>query len=459
MVRIVFSDIDGTLLTDDKRVTAKTEQAVKGLVQRGIPFVLVSARMPEAIYPITDKMGVKIPLISYSGALVLTEEGQELYSLTMKAEQTAAFLEAVEAHFPQATVNYYAGHHWFVREASDPRVVFEMKITEAVAEVRPFADCLQAGVLPHKILLMMEPADCERAERELQALFPALASANPTGEAIEHLVILGDLHLPGNNLDVKKRMLSTINSWGDVSAVVAVGDLCENEGAADEYAQVREFFSVLEKPLFPVTGNHDFIYASFGPGKRSVRADADTRDEKLGRFREAFGLERAYYSRATAGYRLVFLSADSPGHLAELSPGQLEWLRAELDAHRQQPTIVFFHAPLDGTLRNYNRNANTANFVAQPSAIIREILSGNPQVFLWVSGHTHTSPREESFASAINVFDQRVANIHNADMKDRAVVWTNSLFLHPDRVLVRTFDHAAGAWMPSLDREFPTPAR
>ena len=145
MVRIVFSDIDGTLLTDDKRVTAKTEQAVKGLVQRDIPFVLVSARMPEAIYPITDKMGVKIPLISYSGALVLTEEGQELYSLTMKAEHTAAFLEAVEAHFPQATVNYYAGHHWYVRDAYDPRVVLEMKITEAVAEERPFADCLQAG--------------------------------------------------------------------------------------------------------------------------------------------------------------------------------------------------------------------------------------------------------------------------------------------------------------------------
>ena len=53
--------------------------------------------MPEAIYPITEAMGVKIPLISYSGALVLTEEGETLYSLTMKAEQTAAFLEAVIA--------------------------------------------------------------------------------------------------------------------------------------------------------------------------------------------------------------------------------------------------------------------------------------------------------------------------------------------------------------------------
>ena len=174
MARIVFSDIDGTLLTDDKRVTEKTEQAVKGLVQQGIPFVLVSARMPEAIYPITEAMGVKIPLISYSGALVLTEEGETLYSLTMKAEHAAAFLEAVEAHFPQATVNYYAGHHWYVKGTSDPRVALEMKITGAVAERRSFADCLAEGTLPHKILLMMEPADCERAERELQALFPAL---------------------------------------------------------------------------------------------------------------------------------------------------------------------------------------------------------------------------------------------------------------------------------------------
>ena len=92
----------------------------------------------------------------------------------MKAEHAAAFLEAVEAHFPQATVNYYAGHHWYVKDTSNPRVALEMKITGAVAERRSFADCLTEGTLPHKILLMMEPADCERAERELQALFPAL---------------------------------------------------------------------------------------------------------------------------------------------------------------------------------------------------------------------------------------------------------------------------------------------
>ena len=90
MVKMVFSDIDGTLLTDDKRVTAGTEQAVKELLGRGIPFVLVSARMPEAITPITERMGIKIPMICYSGALVLTAAGEVLQSVTMEKEKTTA---------------------------------------------------------------------------------------------------------------------------------------------------------------------------------------------------------------------------------------------------------------------------------------------------------------------------------------------------------------------------------
>lgn len=174
MVKMVFSDIDGTLLTDDKRVTARTEAAVKGLLQKGIPFVLVSARMPEAIYPITEKMGIEIPLICYSGGLVLTREGETLASTVMEADVTSRFLEEAGRRFPDATVNYYAGHHWYVRDRKDPRVIFEMEITGAKAEEADFGARLQEGILPHKILMMMEPPDCEQAERELQEIFPSL---------------------------------------------------------------------------------------------------------------------------------------------------------------------------------------------------------------------------------------------------------------------------------------------
>jgi Icc protein len=77
-------------------------------------------------------------------------------------------------------------------------------------------------------------------------------------------------------------------------------------------------------------------------------------------------------------------------------------------------------------------------------------------VFLWVSGHTHTSPEEESYASPINVYAKRITNIHNTDM-NRAAIWTNSLYLYPDRVVIKTYNHKEGVWVPQLQRDVLLP--
>ena len=172
MVKIVFSDIDGTFLTPDSKVSKRTGKAVRSLLERDIPFVLVSARMPEAIYPITDQLGIQIPIISYSGGLVLSKEGETLASTEMAAADTARLLTVIGTKFPQVTVNYYAGRHWYVRDRSDQRVQTEIDITTAQPIEGDFDERLQAGELPNKILIMADPADCEQAERELAADFP-----------------------------------------------------------------------------------------------------------------------------------------------------------------------------------------------------------------------------------------------------------------------------------------------
>ena len=105
----------------------------------------------------------------------------------------------------------------------------------------------------------------------LGAFLPKAATASATSAAPHHLVVLGDMHLPGNNLALKAQVLQTINSWRDVEAVVAVGDLCEGDGSAAEYAAIKSFFEPLAKPLLPVVGNHDFIYSRFQKGTKSVR--------------------------------------------------------------------------------------------------------------------------------------------------------------------------------------------
>jgi len=276
---------------------------------------------------------------------------------------------------------------------------------------------------------------------------------------VHHIVVLGDPHIPGRYLDEKKQVIDTINSWQDISLVVAVGDITGELGSRDEYRNAKQFFSRLAKPFIPIPGNHDYIYADtlLASGKKR-REDASGRDRKLTLFQKTFGLPDRYFTRTMGNYLLVFLATDELHEplLAKISDAQMRWLEQTLNANPTSPTILFFHAPLKGTLRDYNENANSEHFVAQPRARIETLLKTNPQVVLWVSGHTHTSPKEESFASELNRLGQ-VTNIHATDM-NRKSIWTNSLYLHPDHIVVRTYNHAAGSWMSSLDRAISLPA-
>lgn len=275
------------------------------------------------------------------------------------------------------------------------------------------------------------------------------------GEKNYHrLIVLGDPHLPGENFTAKENVIKEINSWNDVDMVVVMGDLCEELGAPEEYDSAKQFFSKLQKPVWFIAGNHDYLYEDYkSPKGTKIKGSSGSREAKLRRFKEKFALSSVYYSRKVGNYLLVFLSPDSlhSKNLTSISDTQLDWLQSELDGNKGVPTIIFFHAPLKGTLYNYNQTVNTKNFIAQPYEKIREIILRHHQIFLWVSGHTHTPVTNESFNSAVNIFEKQVTNIHNANI-NRQPIWTNSLYLFPDKILVKTYDHTNGGWLANMER-------
>lgn len=175
MVKIILSDIDGTFLRDNKTIPELHAKAVKEILAQSKKFAMVSARMPEAIYPITDSIGLpRIPVISYSGALVLTEKEEILYNKKMPLEDTKNILAAIESGWTgDFAVNYYTGRKWYVKEI-EKRVQREIDITQAKAEIVDFEDLIAENILPNKILIMCEPPTCEDMERELGKQFKNL---------------------------------------------------------------------------------------------------------------------------------------------------------------------------------------------------------------------------------------------------------------------------------------------
>lgn len=279
------------------------------------------------------------------------------------------------------------------------------------------------------------------------------------GQTPYHLVVLGDPHLPGKFLEEKEAVLRTINSWPDVGLVVAVGDICEDLGTDKEYSTARQFFNKLAKPLVAIPGNHDFIYDDVKmPNGKRIKGLASKKQQKLATFQKTFGVSSLYHSKMVQNYQLIFLATDDvqSDELTRISSQQLDWLRSELNRHGKNPTIIFFHGPLYGTLSNNNNYANSNDFIAQPQDDLREILQKNPQVFLWVCGHMHVPATNKDFRSPINLYGNRVYTLHNADM-NRETIWTNSLLLFPDKVVIKTYNHRLGAWSPELEKTLVPP--
>ena len=173
--KIVLSDIDGTVITTDHRVLPRTAAGIRQIAEKGIPFALVSARMPEAIYPIIEEIGVRAAVISYNGALVITPDGTEIHDERMTRTHVEAVLHRISGAYPQAPMSYYAGHTWYVRDRADPEVRREEEITTVTSVEADFDALIADDILPNKLFVMGKPELIACMERELAAAFPNLS--------------------------------------------------------------------------------------------------------------------------------------------------------------------------------------------------------------------------------------------------------------------------------------------
>src|SRR5207244_11069825 len=67
---VVALDLDGTLLTDDLRITERSRAAIRRARERGVTVLLASARPPRSMRRYHRELELDAPLVAYNGALV-----------------------------------------------------------------------------------------------------------------------------------------------------------------------------------------------------------------------------------------------------------------------------------------------------------------------------------------------------------------------------------------------------
>lgn len=114
MFKVVVSDLDGTLLNKQHRISPRTRATLHRLVEQGIKFVVATGRHHVDVRSIRDTLGLDIYLITSNGAVVHDKQDRLMFNQVLPSG-IAAELITLERD-PDIHLNVYYGDEWLVEE-------------------------------------------------------------------------------------------------------------------------------------------------------------------------------------------------------------------------------------------------------------------------------------------------------------------------------------------------------
>jgi Cof subfamily protein (haloacid dehalogenase superfamily) len=105
-IRLITIDIDGTLLTPEGQITARTRAAIRAAQHIGIIVTLATARRYAGAQAVAEALGLELPLIVYDGTLIVSHPSRAiLISQTLDPEVARQTIEIFRRHHIQPVVH------------------------------------------------------------------------------------------------------------------------------------------------------------------------------------------------------------------------------------------------------------------------------------------------------------------------------------------------------------------
>lgn len=121
MTKIVFFDIDGTLLDHDKKLPDATKKAVKQLQDNGTYVAIATGRAPFMYESLREELNIE-SFVSFNGQYVVFEN-EVIYKNPLDRKELVQLLEAADnknhpvVHLNERTMKANIQHHPFIEES------------------------------------------------------------------------------------------------------------------------------------------------------------------------------------------------------------------------------------------------------------------------------------------------------------------------------------------------------
>ena len=106
-IKLIAIDLDGTLLTPQKQISPRTQDAIRAAQEAGIIVTLATARRFENSRPFAEILGISIPLITCDGALIIQHPDCEvLHTRLLSKDIAQQAVEILVEHHLQPVIHH-----------------------------------------------------------------------------------------------------------------------------------------------------------------------------------------------------------------------------------------------------------------------------------------------------------------------------------------------------------------
>lgn len=143
-IRLLVSDIDGTLVRNDKSLPNANRDAILGLAAAGVTTTLISARPPSGILGLAATLRLTGPLAAFNGGTLFDIDGTIRFAHRLDRADASAMLRLLDT--PGVTPWVYADGAWFVANLDNSHLARERVASAAEPVIRTDFDALDGRI-------------------------------------------------------------------------------------------------------------------------------------------------------------------------------------------------------------------------------------------------------------------------------------------------------------------------
>lgn len=139
MKRIVFCDIDGTLLNSKGKISEKSLYAIKRIQESGNVFTIVTARAPTILFPLMNEYNLNVSAVTSNSAIILDNNRQIIYENMMEKEECKSIVSYIQTSGFKVSICAYTKSEW-LSYGYDDRVKKEETIVHIKSQIGTIDD-------------------------------------------------------------------------------------------------------------------------------------------------------------------------------------------------------------------------------------------------------------------------------------------------------------------------------